>query len=101
MHAKKGLPCSGSFLSEGGNVESGASCGLALATDQSGVDPLLDELADNGGATFTHALLAGSPAIDVGVDADCPATDQRSQGRIDVPGVGTTLCDAGAFEATP
>ena len=34
--------------------------------NQVGVDPLLDELADNGGATFTYALLPGSPAIDTG-----------------------------------
>ena len=30
------------------------------------IDPLLGPLADNGGPTQTHALLAGSPAIDAG-----------------------------------
>ena len=35
-------------------------------------------LANNGGPTRTHALVAGSPAIDASPDdADCPATDQR------------------------
>ena len=35
--------------------------------DQAGVvDSLLGPLADNGGPTKTHALLAGSPAIDAG-----------------------------------
>ncbi len=40
-------------------------------------DPILDPLANNGGLTFTHALLPGSPAIDAGDDSACPATDQR------------------------
>ena len=31
-----------------------------------GVDPLLGPLQDNGGPTFTHALLSGSPAINAG-----------------------------------
>ena len=30
------------------------------------IDPMLGPLADNGGPTLTHALLAGSPAIDAG-----------------------------------
>jgi len=30
------------------------------------IDPLLGSLADNGGPTLTHALLAGSPAINAG-----------------------------------
>jgi hypothetical protein len=34
-------------------------------------------MADNGGPTLTHALLAGSPAIDAGDNAVCLATDQR------------------------
>lgn len=31
-----------------------------------GVCPLLGPIRDNGGSTFTHALLSGSPAIDAG-----------------------------------
>src|SRR5262249_24986285 len=45
-------------------------------------------LADNGGPTFTHALLAGSPAIDMGSPAApcsggtaCEATDPRGVTR--------------------
>jgi hypothetical protein len=34
--------------------------------DQINTDPLLGPLQDNGGPTFTHALLPGSPAIDAG-----------------------------------
>jgi hypothetical protein len=53
-------------------------------------DPLLEALADNGGATLTMALKPGSPAINAG--ANCPATDQRGAARVGA-------CDIGAFEA--
>ncbi|MCI5132518.1 MAG: hypothetical protein D3904_13645, partial [Candidatus Electrothrix sp. EH2] len=57
---------------------------------------ILNPLADNGGPTKTHALVPGSPAIDL--DADCSAgldTDQRGEPR--PLGAG---CDAGAFEGS-
>ncbi|MGH9895384.1 MAG: choice-of-anchor Q domain-containing protein [bacterium] len=39
-------------------------------------------LADNNGPTETHALIAGSPAIDAaGPDCPPPATDQRGVAR--------------------
>jgi CSLREA domain-containing protein len=57
------------------------------------VDPLLGPLADNGGPTLTHALLAGSPAIDAGPTDGCPETDQRGVAR---PQGG--YCDMGAYE---
>lgn len=56
------------------------------------IDPQLALLQDNGGGFLTHALLAGSPAINAGVTLDSPTTDQRGflrDGQIDV----------GAFEA--
>jgi len=53
----------------------------------------LGPLQDNGGFTFTHALLCGSPAIDAGDNTDAPATDQRGLPRI-VRGV----IDIGAYE---
>jgi hypothetical protein len=59
------------------------------------LNAILDpNLADNGGPTETHALPAGSPAIDA-VDDVCPppATDQRGVSR---PQDG--VCDIGAFE---
>lgn len=82
----------------GGNVESpGDTCGLTDPTDQPGVpDLLLGGLADNGGATDTHALLPGSVAIDAGIACPPPATDQRGVER--PQGVS---CDAGAYEAEP
>jgi CSLREA domain-containing protein len=57
------------------------------------VDPLLGPLADNGGPTLTHALLAGSPAIDAGTSDGCPETDQRGTARPQA-----SYCDMGAYE---
>ncbi len=54
----------------------------------------LGPLQDNGGPTFTHALLCGSPAIDAGDNTDAPVSDQRGFTRI----VGGTI-DIGAYEA--
>jgi CSLREA domain-containing protein len=53
-------------------------------------DPKLNILKDNGGATQTHALLTGSPAIDAGGGNPTPK-DQRG-----VAAVGTR--DIGAYE---
>jgi hypothetical protein len=67
-----------------------------------GVDPLLGPLQNNGGATATHALLPGSPAIDAGPDPvpDFPGNefDQRGPG---FPRVSGTKSDVGAFEVQP
>ena len=75
-------------------------------------DILSTTLADNGGPTLTHALVAGSPAIDRSPTADCAKTlidmganglDQRGNSRsVDIPATGNNgganLCDSGAYE---
>jgi predicted outer membrane repeat protein len=62
-------------------------------------DPLLGPLADNGGTTWTYALLPGSPAIDAGDAATCELADQRGVVRpIDGNWDGTAVCDIGAVE---
>jgi CSLREA domain-containing protein len=76
--------------------------------DITGMDPHLGPLAlnDNAiGPTQTHALLAGSPAIDAGNPATpgsggnaCESTDQRGVARVQP---GDSLCDIGAYEAVP
>lgn len=67
-------------------------CGYAAAAgDITGVEAKLGPLADNGGATPTHALLAGSPALDKG--GGCAKTDQRG-----VPRTAGGACDIGAYE---
>jgi CSLREA domain-containing protein len=88
----------GGVITSLGNNLVGATTGcayVAAAGDRTDQAPLLGPLAGNGGATATHALLAGSPAIDGG-SAVCPATDQRGIGRPQGPG-----CDIGAFERQP
>src|SRR5439155_6274327 len=77
-----------------------STCLLAGAGDIENADPLLGPLQDNGGATQTHALLAGSPAIDAGDNNGCPGTDQRGIARpVDANSDGVAICDIGAFEA--
>jgi hypothetical protein len=74
-----------------------------LTGNQLDLDPLLGPLQQNGGSTWTHALLAGSPAIDAGDPAGCTdrdgaplATDQRGESRIH-----GAACDIGAYEVVP
>ena len=70
------------------------------------IDPKLGPLADNGGPTLTHALLAGSPAIDAGDPAavagvgSVPAFDQRGApfGRVSTATQCPARIDIGAFE---
>jgi CSLREA domain-containing protein len=70
------------------------SCNAQGANNQVVADTRLGPLANNGGPTDTHALLAGSPGINRGLAASCPATDQRGRARIGV-------CDVGAYEFAP
>ncbi|MGD8632336.1 MAG: choice-of-anchor Q domain-containing protein, partial [Anaerolineales bacterium] len=55
---------------------------------------VLAPLALNGGASQTHALLPGSPAIDSGPPAPC--AEQFDQRGIERPG--GAACDAGSYE---
>jgi len=81
------------ITSDGWNVISDGSCNPNGTTDQSNTDALLGPLADNGGPTLTHALGAGSPAVDSAGADDCPVTDQR--GVIRPQGA---ACDVGSIE---
>lgn len=74
-----------------GSFDSDGSCALG-GGNLSGVPAELAALADNGGPTDTHALPAGSPAIDFAGACSTPA-DQR--GVLRPQGAG---CDSGAFE---
>ena len=79
-------------VSGGNNLIQDGSCS-PVASDQINSAAQIGPLANNGGPTWTHALLAGSPAIDAGNDATCPATDQRGVNRPQ-----GTHCDIGSYE---
>ena len=68
----------------------------AVPADTIRANPQLLPLADNGGPTLTHALAAGSPAIDAGNNLAGLATDQR--GAPFARSVGAKP-DIGAFES--
>jgi len=81
------------IVSNGYNLSSDATCNFTNIGDLENTDPLLGPLQDNGGPTFTHELLTGSPAIDAGTNIGCPATDQRGFAR-----PSGASCDIGAYE---
>jgi len=78
----------GSVTTGSGNIDGDGSCPDSQQMDLSALDTAL---ADNGGPTLTHALLAGSIAINAGDPQYCTRTDQRGVQRMG-------RCDAGAFE---
>ena len=102
--------CAGTLSSQGYNLmrtTPPGECSVAPTTgDLLSSDPLLGALQNNGGPTLTHALLAGSPAVDAGNPNGCLdstgallQTDQRGLPRsTDGNGNGTAACDIGAFE---
>ncbi len=97
---------SGPFTSGGNNLIGNGDGGTGFINNVSGdkvgttiapIDPLLGVLQDNGGKTFTQALLPGSPAINAGSNPDSLLNDQRGTGF--ARSVGQT--DIGAFEVQP
>lgn len=81
------------------NLADDITCNLIGTDDLVVADVMLAALADNGGPTLTHMPETGSPAIDSGDDALCPATDQRGYPRPgDGDGDGQVHCDRGAVE---
>lgn len=87
-----GIANSGNFTLSGSGNKTG--------TFAAPLDPLIFPLANNGGSTKTHALKAGSPAIDAGNNFAALSLDQRGQARnFDDPGIpGPLTVDIGAFE---
>jgi hypothetical protein len=73
----------GTIISNGYNLSSDDGGGVLNGTgDQINTNPLLGPLQNNGGPTFTHQLLPGSPAIDAGNPnfTPPPLFDQRGPG---------------------
>jgi hypothetical protein len=85
----------GSIGENTNNLVRGGNCNPTFSDK-----PLLGSLADNGGDTLTHALLAGSPAIDsIPADGCSLPNDQRGLPRPVFLNSATTPCDIGAYEA--
>jgi uncharacterized repeat protein (TIGR01451 family) len=98
-----GPNCSGIFFTDNGfNLETGTDCDFTDSSDKQNANPMLGPLQDNGGPTFTRALLAGSEALNMGNNIDasgsgfpaCEADDQRMISRPQ-----GSACDIGAYEA--
>jgi hypothetical protein len=87
LESPSGTNCSGSVVDGGGNLADDTSCGTIPGT----LAGLSFSLADNGGTTKTHALSAGSNAIDHAGDCGLEL-DQRGAPRFD------GACDSGSFE---
>jgi hypothetical protein len=88
----------GPVTSNGYNISSDDGGGFLNGPgDQINTDPLLGPLQDNGGPTFTHELLPGSPAINAGDPnfVGPPDYDQRGPNYYRVTG---GRIDVGAFE---
>lgn len=94
----------GSITSLGYNLSSGDGNGfLTKPGDKINTDPVIGPLANNGGPTPTHAILAGSPALNGGDRAFDPNaftpplnSDQRGAG---FARVAATIIDIGAYES--
>ena len=106
---ESGAPIGGTVVSSSSfNVIGvGGASGLTNGVNNNRVgvtNAFLGPLTDNGGPTMTHALLAGSPAINAGSNAlaadqngSALTTDQRGPGFVRII---NGIVDAGAFETT-
>lgn len=101
--------CYGTVTSEGYNlIENITGCTIVGSPfgNITGVAPGLGTLQNNGGSAFTHALQAGSPAVDAGNPNGCADhnnidlfIDQRDYVRpVDGDGNGSSRCDMGSYE---
>jgi predicted outer membrane repeat protein len=101
--ANVGPDVRGFATSTGNNLigNTAGSSGFFGPGDLRNLDARLGPLSNNGGPTLTHALLAGSPALDAGSNAGAPLLDQRGFNRfVDGPDANTSAtADIGAFEA--
>jgi hypothetical protein len=70
----------GTLTDAGYNICSDATANFSAMGSLNNTDPLLGQLADNGGPTPTMLLLAGSPALDA-VPSGFPPVDQRGVTR--------------------
>ena len=90
----EGGNCSGTITDGGGNLSyPDATCpGINR-------DPMLGPLQDNGGPTWTMALLSGSAAIDAADDAICAAEPVNNRDQRGVTRPQGPHCDIGAYRS--
>jgi hypothetical protein len=96
---------SGTVTSHGYNLSNDDGGGFLMGPgDQTNTEPMLGPLQDNGGPTFTHELLPGSPAIDAGDPGFTPPPFYDQRGPV-FWRVRNSRIDIGSFEvqagATP
>ncbi len=95
---------SGTVVSGGNNIVGNISGTTGITNgsnnDMVGKDPLLVALADNGGATKTHALQPTSPAIDKGSDLACNTYLVRGYDQRGITRPQGESCDIGSYEYT-
>jgi uncharacterized repeat protein (TIGR01451 family)/CSLREA domain-containing protein len=99
--------CDGNFNSNGYNLigdDTGCTINTAsgdlAGSGTSPIDPHLGPLTDNGGFTFTHALLPNSPALNAGNPLP-PGSGGNACEALDQRGIDRTInanCDIGAVE---
>jgi hypothetical protein len=71
-----------------------------VGTAQNPINPMLGRLEDNGGPTWTHALLSGSPALNAGDPDELGNPDQRGVLRSGGVNIGAYQASASAFVLT-
>lgn len=98
--------CNGTLTSGGYNlIQNTSDCTITgnFTGNITGQIPVLGPLQDNGGATQTHALQLGSPAIDAG-SCSITTVDQRGFSRpVDLVAIANidNGCDIGSYEVGP
>ena len=95
----------GDFVDAGNNLigsnegANGFNRSLFVGSRNNRIDPKLGPLADNGGPTKTHLLLADSVAINTGNSLNLPTADQRGLARLFGSEVDIGAVELSALEA--
>lgn len=88
--------CGGTAITDNGyNIDNYGDCSFSSNTGSDYHNPHLGTLQDNGGYTWTQAVLPGSSAYEKVPVANCPNVDQRGETR---PDTSSSFCDIGAYE---
>lgn len=89
--ASAGPDCNGTInIAHHNIIENASGCVISNGSNNSSIDPLLGNLS---GIFQIHAPKAGSPAINAGMNADCPTEDQQG-----IPRPQGDSCDIGSVE---